>query len=239
MSRIKLVVRKGSGNYRAFSFYYGGSMYSAIELRNLARKPKINDVSLKVLGEFYEIFLHPFIYDYHVETKDGVEDIELRFDLDKFCHLLGIESIVKYTIPRSDLYKYKGQEGWENIKNLSIDIPHLKTVNKRRFKNVKAKYVYFYLIPSLIEKPMAVNYNIDKVDAETNIECEMLFYSDVKDDNAIIHLGIEKDDDGFYFPRTFFVEKVSKKEDDIYVKNQEVISVKVKQRLILQGKMKQ
>ena len=86
---------------------------------------------------------------------------------------------------------------------------------------------------------MAVNYNIDKVDAETNIECEMLFYSDVKDDNAIIHLGIEKDDDGFYFPRTFFVEKVSKKEDDIYVKNQEVISVKVKQRLILQGKMKQ
>ena len=39
---------------------------------------------------------------------------------------------------------------------------------------------------------MAVNYNIDKVDTETNIECEMLFYSDVKDDNAIIHLGIEK-----------------------------------------------
>ena len=43
MIRIKLVVRKGSGNYRAFSFYYGGSMYSAIELRNLARKPKKED----------------------------------------------------------------------------------------------------------------------------------------------------------------------------------------------------
>ena len=210
-------------------------MYSAIELRALELKPRINDISLKVLGEFYEMFLHPFIYDYHVETKEGSKDIELRFDLEKFCHLLGVESIVKYTIPRSDLHKYKGQEGWENIKNTVIDIPHLKTVNKRRFKNVKAKYVYFYLIPNLIENPMAVNYDIDKVDAETNIECEILFYSNVKDDNAIIHLGIEKDDEGFYFPRTFFVEKVSKKEEDIYVKDQDEISVKVRQRVILQG----
>ena len=49
------------------------------------------------------------------------------------------------------------------------------------------------MIPNLIEKPTAVNYNIDNVDTETSIECEILFYSNVKDDNAIIHLGIEKE----------------------------------------------
>lgn len=208
-------------------------MYSATELRNLKIKPRINDISLKVLGEFYKLFLHPFLYEYHVETKEGSNEIALRFDLDKFCHLLGVESIVRYTVPRSDLHKYKGQEGWQNVENTSINIPRLKALNKKRFKNVKAKYVYFYLIPNLIEKPMAVNYDIDKVDAETNIECEILFYSDVKDDNAIIHLGIARDEEGVYFPRTFFVEKVSRGEDDVYVKNQEKIRVTVKQRVLL------
>lgn len=181
------------------------------------------------------MFLYPFIYHYHVEAVDGNKDIELRFELDKFCHLLGIESIVKYSVPRSELHNYKGKDGWGNIKKLSLDIQQLKSINKRKFKNVKAKYVYFYLIPRLIENPMAVNYDINKVEPETNIECEILFYSNVKNDNAIIHLGIEKGDEGYYFPRTFFVEKVSNKEDDIYVKKQEEISVDVKNRVIMQG----
>lgn len=211
-------------------------MHSAVELRNLSIKPKINDISLKILSEYYEMFLYPFIYNYHIETKDVDKDIELRFELDKFCHLLGMESIVKYSVPCNDLHNYKGQYGWDNVVNSVIDIQHLKNINKRKFKNVKAKYVYFYLIPRLIENPMAVNYDINKVEPETNIECEILFYSNVKDDNAIIHLGIEKDNEGNYFPRTFFVEKVSKKEDDIYIKRQEEISVEVKNRVIMQGK---
>lgn len=220
----------------SFRFDYGGIMHSAIELRNLSKKPKINDISLKILSEYYEMFLYPFIYNYHIETKDGDKDIELRFELDKFCHLLGMESIVKYSVPRNDLHNYKGQDGWDNVVNLVIDIQHLKNINKRKFKNVKAKYVYFYLIPGLIENPMAVNYDINKVEPETNIECEILFYSNVKDDNAIIHLGIEKSNEGYYFPRTFFVEKVSKREDDIYIKRQEEIGVEVKSRVIMQGK---
>ena len=206
MSRIRLVAWKGSGDYRVFSFFTGGSMYNAIELRTLKVKPRINDISLKVLSEYYKMFLHPFIYKYHVKTTDGNKDIELRFNLEKFCHLLGMESVIKNSVPWSDLHKYKGQEGWENVENLLIDIRHLKNINKQRFQNVKAKYVYFYLLPSLIESPMAVNYDIGDVDAQTKIECEILFYSDVKDDNAIIHLGIEKDEEGFYFPKTFFVE---------------------------------
>lgn len=123
--------------------------------------------------------------------------------------------------------------------NSIIDISHLKNLNKRRFLNVKAKYVYFYLIPKLIEKPMTVKYDINKVVSQTRIECEILFYSNVKDDNAIIHLGMEQCGDGYYVPRTFFVEKVSKKEDDIYIKKQEEIVVEVMNRIILQGSAQQ
>ena len=98
---------------------------------------------------------------------------------------------------------------------------------------MKAKYVYFYLVPSLLEKPLAVNYNKSKVMPPTNIDCELLFYSQY--DNAVIHLGLEKEDEeDFYFPRTFFVEKLSHPDGkDIYVDNQEKIVATKEKRIIM------
>ena len=58
--------------------------------------------------------------------------------------------------------------------------------------NVKAKYVYFYLIPNLITSPLAVNYQKSNVSPPTLIESEILFYSPVENDTAIIHLGIQQ-----------------------------------------------
>jgi len=37
----------------------------------------------------------------------------------------------------------------------------------------------------------------------------------------------------YYFPRTFFVEKVSKKGQDIYIAKQEEINANVKNRVIM------
>ena len=55
-------------------------MYSAVELKELTIKPKINDISLEVLREFYEIFLHPFIYTYTIAQEDRVKTVALRFN---------------------------------------------------------------------------------------------------------------------------------------------------------------
>ena len=67
---------------------------------------------------------------------------------------------------------------------------------------MKAKYVYFYLIPSLLESPLAVNYDKSKVMPPTRIDCEILFYSTY--DNAVIHLGLEKvEQEEYYIPRTY------------------------------------
>lgn len=171
-------------------------MYSAVELKELSIKPKINDITLEVLREFYEM-----------------------------CHLLGIESIAKRAVKFTDLHNYRGEDGWNNIKNGVIDLKHLKQLNKKQFQSVKAKYVYFYLIPSLLESPLAVNYDKSKVMPPTKIDCEILFYSTY--DNAVIHLGLEKDmREDCYIPRTFFVEKLGKAGDkDIYIDNQEQIVV--------------
>lgn len=211
-------------------------MYSPYELKELTEKPRINDVSLESLRQYYEYYLNLFIYRYNVTYADGnTKDLELRFDYENFCHLLGIESIVKKSVSSSNLRDYKGLRGWENIKNGSLDIATLKKINKKQFMNVKAKYVYFYLIPNLLTNPLAVNYDKSKVIPYTSIESELIFYSHVENDTAIIHLGVEcKTGASYRIPRTFFVEKVSSDLADIYVKNQEKIEVSIQNRIILQ-----
>ena len=151
-------------------------MLSAIELKSLSIKPRINDISLKILSEYYEMFLYPFIYHYHIKSVKEERVIELRFNLENFCHLLGIE----YSVPMKELHNYRGKAGWDNISNLVIDFQLLKSLNKNKFKNIKAKYVYFYLLMDLVENPIAVNYDVQNVNPITNIDCEILFYSKVK-----------------------------------------------------------
>ncbi len=207
-------------------------MYKAEELKDLVIKPKINDISLVVLQNYYEMFLMPFVYTYYVAVGDDIREFKLRFDSDKLCHLLGIESIVRNHVKYKDLSNYRGKKGWNGIKSGNIDFKHLKTLNKSKFQSVKAKFVYFYLIPDLIEEPLAVLFDGDKVNPSVRIESEMLFYSTY--DNAVIHLGIDKDEDGIYFPRTFFVEKLgSSNVEDIYTVNQEKIEVVKERRIIL------
>lgn len=200
-------------------------MYSAVELKELSIKPKINDITLEVLREFYEMFLYPFVYTYTITQNNESREIAVKFNIRNFCHLLGIESIAKRAVKFTDLHNYRGEDGWNNIKNGVIDLKHLKQLNKKQFQSVKAKYVYFYLIPSLLESPLAVNYDKSKVMPPTKIDCEILFYSTY--DNAVIHLGLEKDtQEDCYIPRTFFVEKLGKAGGkDIYTDNQEQIVV--------------
>lgn len=210
-------------------------LYKAEELKTLAIKPKINDISLKVLQDYYQMFLMPFVYTYYVAIGDDVREFKLRFDSDKFCHLLGIESIAKYHVKHNKLNQYRGTNGWKNINQSIIDFKHLKLLNKNKFQSVKAKFVYFYLIPELIEEPLAVLFDGKKINPPVSIESEMLFYS--KYDNAVIHLGIDVDDEGIYFPRTFFVEKLGNANvDDIYIVNQTKIEVVKERRTILLDK---
>lgn len=207
-------------------------MYKPEELKELTEKPKINDISLQVLQDYYHMFLRPFVYKYIVAIEDEVAEFQLRFDSDKLCHLLGVESIAKGHVKYKELYQYKGVEGWNNIKNGTLDFKKLKTLNKSKFQSIKAKFVYFYLIPDLLEHPMAVLFDGNMVKPPVKIECEILFYSTYE--NAVIHLGIDKDSEAIYYPRTFFVEKLGKNNvEDIYTVNQTHIEVVKDYRTIL------
>lgn len=213
-------------------------MYTAIELKDLSVKPRINDITLQTLADYYAKFLNPFIFKYSI--NDGIkQNIDLMFDKENFCHLIGLETIVKHSISHHELHKYKGIDGWNNIHGINsngfvIDIPVLKRINKRNFKNVKAKLVYFYLLPSLIQNPLSVKFKNENVHPPTRIDCDIMFYSKAKNDNAIIHLGIQRDNKkNYYIPKTFFVEKVSSKQEDIYLAKQEDIETVTLGRTIM------
>lgn len=214
-------------------------MYTAYELKNLSIKPKINEISLQVLADYYAIFICPFIYRYSIKNNGMERTFDLWFDKENFCHLLGLETIAKPSVSYRDLHKYKGIDGWNNIygnneMGFIIDIPHLKRINYKKFQSMKAKFVYFYLLPRLLKAPLSVDFKNENVCPPTRIDCEILFYSKVENDNAIIHLGIKYDKNLRYFiPKTFFIEKVSKKQDDIYIARQEEIEMTVLDKVIL------
>jgi hypothetical protein len=198
------------------------------QLFNAAQNPRINDLSLDLLREYYETYLHPYIYQF--EIKDDVQNssktIELRFDLENFCHLLGIDKIVQYSVNWEQRKQYKGQAGWDNVVNGTITIPLLRQKKtKKQFDNRKEKYVFFYLIPKLIESPKGVLYDAAVVDGSTQIDCEILFYDNLQ--NAYVHIGIKKDEDlGYYIPKTFFVEKITPNKNGMkYIENQKEIIV--------------
>jgi phage-Barnase-EndoU-ColicinE5/D-RelE like nuclease4 len=189
--------------------------------------PRINDLTLDLLREYYETYLHPYIYQF--EFVDPIQNaprtIELRFDQENFCHLLGIDTIVKYIVNGDEINQYKGQPGWDNIVKGTLTFGLLRDPKtKQRFKDMKSKFVFFYLIPKFIESPKAVLYDKGKVDGNTRVDCEILFYDQLQ--NAYVHIGIKLDDDlGYYIPKTFLIEKTKNKDGLKYINDQTEIIV--------------
>lgn len=55
-----------------------------MQLNRLTTKPRINDISLELLREYYETFLHPFEFHYTVNDSLDQDNIKLRFDKENF-----------------------------------------------------------------------------------------------------------------------------------------------------------
>lgn len=208
-------------------------MISSIkDLYDLENNPKINDLSLILLAEFYKEYLNRYCFQYRITDQTGEDKkeytIDLRFDLENFCHLLGVEKTVKHVKNDVEILQYKGKMGWDNIENSKITLASLrKSTTKGNFNKNKDKYVFFYKLPKLAEAPKAVLFNKEKVLGNpTNIDCEFLFYDQYH--NATIHLGIVYDEElSYYVPKTFFVERITASKDGLrFVGNQQVITVR-------------
>ena len=205
------------------------------ELLRLERNPRINELSLKLLQNFYERYASAFIWQYTLEAECGLQqEIELRCGKEQFCHLLGIEKIAKRHVSSREIRFFRGQQGWSSIHSGQLDMRSLRALDGQAFRSGKEKFVFFYLLPRILEKPEVVIYDPSKVEPPTNIASSLLFYD--AGQSAYVHLGLDTDDAGFYVPRSFFVEKVTDKHDgQRFVGRQVKVTAVKRSQVILAG----
>lgn len=180
------------------------NLYTIEQLHGLDQKPKIDEINLKILLEYWTYYLQPFEMQYLLDDEDS-SLISLRFPSDRFAHLLGVETIAKKgRVKYSDLKQYRGQRAYDAILDETLTFESLKSLNKPAFKSVKDKYLYFYQIPYLVEEATEI-INFSKT-LDSLIQCELLIYNGMH--GVYVHLGLEKEASGqFYIPRTFLIER--------------------------------
>ncbi|SED17814.1 PBECR4 domain-containing protein [Paenibacillus sp. GP183] len=180
-----------------------------LTLSQLISKPKIDEISLELLQAYYEAFLVPYTYAF---TLDNGMEINLDFDKEHFCHLTGIGKVAIGSVKNKELDKYFRLEGYDNIKNGVITLQHLKKLNKGKFKQIKDKLVFFYLLPNIVESPEILLDFTGGTPSSTRIEAKLLAYSAT--DEVYVHVGIDEDPNTKrHFARSFFTERINDTSD--------------------------
>lgn len=187
-------------------------MLTTDELLNLTRLPKISEISLKLLQEFYDIYICPNLYVFELEDKSI---IELEFLDVNLCHLMGFQHIVPYKLKKF----FSGENGYMGILNGDITIKKLRSIDERRFSRDKDKLLCFSYLYQLLRHCQIIKFS--NIVGHSKISCEFILYDTHYERR--IHLGIEKDEKrGVYYPRTFLVEREN---GDRFVINQEHLKI--------------
>lgn len=177
-------------------------MHTPTDLYSLSAKPSLDTLSLDLLRQYYDTYLSPYRYTFYLSNG---QEVNLAFQKHHLCHLLGIETVAKSRFnSEQKLLQYKGKWGYKNIKKGKIDFTHLKGLSPKKFRSIKDKLIFFYLIPHMLESSQVIiDYMPDP--STSNVQCELLIFEIMH--GVTVHVGIETQTDGSYFPRTFLVER--------------------------------
>jgi hypothetical protein len=216
--RVALFVYINGGSIKVSTFYTIDSLDA------LPHAADIRQLSLKLLLEYYEQKLSPYIYQYEVPGKPT---IELTFPKAQFCHLLAIEKIMTANKQmRRNSKNYRGILGYENIKNniITFEIFRNKPYRGTFFRN-KNKFTYFHLLPKVIENPILIDFDSSKVDPSTKISADLVFYNVVSGD--YLHLAVVKTEEAGnrYRPRSWFIQSKSDPHIDKFIVDQQKITI--------------
>lgn len=210
-------------------------LLSLEQLVVLEKRVDLARLSLNLLANYYEKYLMK--HTYRFELENGVL-MDLKFSKKDFCHLTGVQQLVRNR-QQADINKrgktsingfmYSGNEGFRRIKKNKFDFSHLKGMHSTYYKNKfekEEKCNFFHLIHRLLESD-----NVKVVDfvglSDSDVTCEFIFHDEY--DNALLHLGVEKDSDkNHFFPRTFFVRYLNKADPDKFTKGRTLIEIKSK-----------
>ncbi|WP_206813120.1 PBECR4 domain-containing protein [Paradesulfitobacterium ferrireducens] len=167
-------------------------MYTKEQLRQLTAAPKISEISLQLLQEFYDEYIcsNRFFYEF----KGGLV-IELDFYPEGLAHLLGIHHVHD---------RFKGISAYDEIKTGRLTFDVLRSTNKTKFKSIKHRLTHFPFISQLLENPSVIKFD-GTIIKDCKIKCEFILYDN--HNNSIVHLGIESTGaQAIFYSKTFIIE---------------------------------
>lgn len=175
-----------------------------LEIIKARFSPKEVPTLMKV-QEIYKSELLPNRYTYTISqgSKKPVS-VKLEFTEGNFCHLFSIGSIVKNVTP--DLEQFSGMKGWKNIEEGRITFKTLRQMDPQQFAYYQQEYGMVSQLAEMVKNPKIVRFDKSKVPG-SRLECEYILYGIFG--ARVVHLGISRDEDGTYFPRSFFIREVS------------------------------
>lgn len=175
-------------------------------LLSLTSRPNFGVIDLPVLQEFYHKHLHPYSFEF---TLDSGEKIVLKFDLEKFCHLVatakaaGQQRRMNYV----RLREYKGIRGWNNILDGTLTKESIRNLGVS-LDVMKDKMIHFYYLRRLLDNgSLMIKY---VPNPSSGLTCEFFIYDLHSADNAYIQIGLQKEDHGkWYYPETLLANRIT------------------------------
>lgn len=182
-----------------------------------------HQLSMSLLADYYEAYLYPHYYDFTL--NDGTE-LRIDFHKDHFCHLVGVDQIssAKFRNPNDHrLFMHRGTKGFKRSRNGNITFSYLKNLHSAEYEKQQEKFFFFHFLHVMMESENIKLVNYAPIPNST-IRCDFMFHD--KYDNALLHLGVEKDaKTGYFFPKTFFVRYFSDASVDAYIQPQTPVSI--------------
>lgn len=190
-------------------------------------KTEMNQITLKLLQKYYEDYLLPYTFIFHLEGGD--DPVRLQFKKDHFCHLIGTNHPAqkKYNNNPKMLYQYFGKKGYSKIRQGSITIETLRKLHRSEFdQTTKKKCKHFHFLHRMLDKPNIVK----SINSVGNIVCDFYFFNEF--DNSYVHLGIEQEDgQHIYFPKTFVIKYVASQTADRFFAGQTPVALVSTQKI--------
>lgn len=188
---------------------------------NSTSVPTADQLSLKLVLEYYDAYVEPYIYTYIGKNE---ENITLKFAYSNFPHLIGVHyaANAKYGRNSDKAKKFRGYPAYESIKNGTMDKQTIKSIYPKKneyYKDMTKKMRYFFTIHKVLEDPEAVYYNKEKNEKKKNndIDCDILLYKFIH--NQYIHVGLDKSGDK-YVAKPFLIEP-----SPIFIDGQTIIEI--------------
>lgn len=137
--------------------------------------------SLQELQQYYEDDLCDPIFQY---TLKGGQIIQIRFFRESFCHLLGIQHIVKDR-------KFIGKKGYSNIASGRLTIQKLRDANRSSFNRMRPRMKYFDRINLLMHSGSMFKFYPDRVPTQSKIAADFVLHE--QDMRIYLHLFLAKE----------------------------------------------